>query len=109
MHYLKDLVIAVQHALKDQPAAETPELEKALDAAVDFLTCAKTFEYTGEIGCVGARIILEDIKTDLDDVLKMLVGKKFDIKLAGELYLIKYDETQPAQATSDKSSELKAA
>jgi hypothetical protein len=97
VRYLKDLLIEVKRVLKQTPAAETPELEKAMDAAEKFLTESKSFEYIGEINMPNSIIKLTDAGTDLDDVMRLLAGKRNDIKIHGEIYIVVYKQETPAE------------
>jgi hypothetical protein len=96
LKHLKDLTIAIQRALKDHPEAETKELTDALNNAVDFMTAKKAFEYVGEITCTHTAIKLVQAEIDLDDVLRGLSGKRTDIKLDAELYLVVQNQPEPA-------------
>lgn len=103
MRHLKDLFLATRAAVAAAPALETPELEKALDAAENFLTESRTYEYTGKIKRNGTTVKLVDAGCDFDDAVKLLGDGKYDAEFHGEIYLIAYDNapvTEPAPAAA---------
>lgn len=88
--------IATEHKLDK----ETPFV-KALTACREFLEQTKGFEYEGPMELeFQASIKLKEIKTDFDDVIRGLVGKRSGIK--GDIYLCLLMVPEPVEVKETK-------
>lgn len=66
-----------------------PQLEKVASNVREFLTTSKAFEYNGPLELkYGAQIKLLDLKLDMDDVIRNMMGKRTDIGIQVQLSMI---------------------
>lgn len=77
----KNLLLAVKSVIEKHP-----ELKEVLEGVVKesegYLGTTKTFEYTGPMEMkYGAAIKLKALKSDMDDVIRMLADKRTDIAM----------------------------
>ena len=88
MLHLKNLLLAAEQVQLPEGSAKV-QLEKAMLEAREFLCATKTFEYDGKLSMKYGNVIkLEDIKTDLDDVVRSITGKRNEIEFSGYLCLV---------------------
>mgnify|MGYP001424622160 CR=1 FL=1 len=91
MLHLKNMLLAVERAqrLNSLEGDVKVELDKVMLEAREFLCATKTFEYDGKLSMKYGNVIkLEDIKTDLDDVVRSITGKRNEIEFSGYLCLV---------------------
>lgn len=72
------------------------ELDHAMTEAHEFLCSSKSFEYTGllTIGNSGNVVRLKDINTDFDDIVRMLGGKRQDVSVPCQIFVLVVDENE---------------
>lgn len=104
MRHLKELYDAATEAIRLQPSLATDELKAALEQTEEFLTVTKSFEYVGAltIGATGNIVRLKDINTDMDDVVRLIAGKKQNVELPCELFIIAAEEPPPLEEKKEE-------
>lgn len=72
------------------------ELDHAMTEAHEFLSVSKAFEYTGvlAINGMGNVVRLKDISTDFDDIVRMLGGKRQDVSVPCQMFVLVVDENE---------------